>query len=351
MVIEGDFTAPLGEPEISRFQPGGSLAVGAYRSLHPVFAVGGRLRGSLFGDGPAPVDRMIEDEGVGGLYTFSLAARLRPFGSADDYARFTGVYLDVSAGAAVTENLLRPVFEAGIGYNFEAGDVGIGPVLRYQWVPHEGPIQDQDGHFVLLGIEVALFDGRGTYEPVASVRAPYELCPDQDEDLDGFQDDDGCPDPDNDRDGILDVDDGCPNLMETLNGYNDDDGCPDSATLELVNDRIVIHDDIFFSFDEAVIRPSGHRVLDQLVALWGSHPEWTGMMVEGHADNRGTIAYNDDLSEQRALAVEAALVAHGLDQARVHIRAVGERRPLVPNAQTEAEHSCCCRTSSTEIEA
>jgi outer membrane protein OmpA-like peptidoglycan-associated protein len=54
-----------------------------------------------------------------------------------------------------------------------------------------------------------------------------DACPDEPEDLDGYQDDDGCPDPDNDGDGILDVDDKCPDLAEDKDGFEDEDGCPD----------------------------------------------------------------------------------------------------------------------------
>jgi OmpA-OmpF porin, OOP family len=60
-----------------------------------------------------------------------------------------------------------------------------------------------------------------------------DLCPDDPEDFDDFEDEDGCPEPDNDRDGILDVDDKCPNNPETRNGFEDEDGCPDNTT----NDR------------------------------------------------------------------------------------------------------------------
>ena len=60
-----------------------------------------------------------------------------------------------------------------------------------------------------------------------------DLCPDDPEDFDDFEDEDGCPEPDNDKDGILDVDDKCPNDPETRNGFQDEDGCPDSTD----NDR------------------------------------------------------------------------------------------------------------------
>jgi outer membrane protein OmpA-like peptidoglycan-associated protein len=54
-----------------------------------------------------------------------------------------------------------------------------------------------------------------------------DLCPNDPEDKDGFEDGDGCPDPDNDKDGILDANDKCPNQAETKNGIDDEDGCPE----------------------------------------------------------------------------------------------------------------------------
>ena len=53
-------------------------------------------------------------------------------------------------------------------------------------------------------------------------------CPQEPEDLDGFEDADGCPDPDNDGDGIPDDSDMCPDKAEDFNGYEDKDGCPDA---------------------------------------------------------------------------------------------------------------------------
>ncbi|MCB9507817.1 MAG: hypothetical protein H6700_09885 [Myxococcales bacterium] len=52
-------------------------------------------------------------------------------------------------------------------------------------------------------------------------------CPDQAEDMDGFEDTDGCPDPDNDGDGVLDRPDRCDTELEDMDGFEDGDGCPD----------------------------------------------------------------------------------------------------------------------------
>ncbi|MDP3498854.1 MAG: OmpA family protein [Myxococcales bacterium] len=56
-----------------------------------------------------------------------------------------------------------------------------------------------------------------------------DRCPVQQEDLDGFEDEDGCPELDNDDDGIADAVDQCPSEAETANGFEDEDGCPDVA--------------------------------------------------------------------------------------------------------------------------
>ncbi len=68
-----------------------------------------------------------------------------------------------------------------------------------------------------------------------------DICPDEPEDKDGYQDDDGCPDLDNDGDGIIDASDACPEEPEDKDGYQDDDGCPerdnDGDGIEDVIDR------------------------------------------------------------------------------------------------------------------
>lgn len=59
------------------------------------------------------------------------------------------------------------------------------------------------------------------------IRGDKDKCPEDPEDFDRFEDRDGCPDTDNDKDGIPDVRDSCPDTAETVNGIVDDDGCPE----------------------------------------------------------------------------------------------------------------------------
>ena len=71
-----------------------------------------------------------------------------------------------------------------------------------------------------LGFGGADRDGDG-------VRDRDDLCPDNAEDVDGFQDEDGCPDYDNDMDGVPDALDSAPNDPEDYDGFEDGDGAPD----------------------------------------------------------------------------------------------------------------------------
>ena len=85
--------------------------------------------------------------------------------------------------------------------------------------PPEWTISTQLNFFIyLLKKDV---DGDGIFDA-------NDMCPQDPEDLDGFQDEDGCPEVDNDGDGINDLEDRCPNEVEDLDGFQDNDGCPEA---------------------------------------------------------------------------------------------------------------------------
>lgn len=69
--------------------------------------------------------------------------------------------------------------------------------------------------------------GRVNDRDADGVPDDIDKCPDDPEDMDGFEDADGCPDLDNDKDGIRDADDLCPNDAEDKDGIKDEDGCPE----------------------------------------------------------------------------------------------------------------------------
>jgi outer membrane protein OmpA-like peptidoglycan-associated protein len=94
------------------------------------------------------------------------------------------------------------------------------------------PISDTDSHYGFQNAQWRLFLGFA-FEPSAGdrdgdgIKDWADKCPDNPEDMDGFQDSDGCPELDNDNDGIPDLDDDCPLVPEDADGDEDEDGCPE----------------------------------------------------------------------------------------------------------------------------
>lgn len=85
--------------------------------------------------------------------------------------------------------------------------------------------------------------------------------------------------------------------------------------------------DIHFDFDRAVIRPDAARILDAGAEWLRSNPNHL-LLIEGHADERGTNEYNVALGDRRARASLNYLVSRGVEQRRITIVSYGEERPL-----------------------
>jgi OmpA-OmpF porin, OOP family len=91
----------------------------------------------------------------------------------------------------------------------------------------------------------------------------------------------------------------------------------------------VIHG-IRFAFDSAELLPESDGVLAALVAGLSADRS-TSVVIEGHTSSEGSDDYNRGLSERRARAVVAALVARGLAAARLKAAGAGETRPIADN--------------------
>jgi len=87
---------------------------------------------------------------------------------------------------------------------------------------------------------------------------------------------------------------------------------------------------ILFDVDQATLQAAATPALEQLLAALQANPA-LNVVIEGHTDDQGEEAYNLGLSERRAEAVLAWLVARGLDAARLQAIGRGEVAPLVSN--------------------
>src|SRR6188768_940531 len=87
---------------------------------------------------------------------------------------------------------------------------------------------------------------------------------------------------------------------------------------------------LLFDFDSDVVRSDARTNLRNLAASLDKHPG-SELLIVGHTDSVGTDAYNLALSERRAEAAAAYLVAQGVDRARLSSRGLGESEPVAPN--------------------
>jgi outer membrane protein OmpA-like peptidoglycan-associated protein len=88
---------------------------------------------------------------------------------------------------------------------------------------------------------------------------------------------------------------------------------------------------ILFDTDKATIKPESLPTLDEVVTLMNAEPGWQ-ITVEGHTDATGAAAHNQTLSEQRAAAVKAYLVAKGVAEPRLATGGFGASKPVADNA-------------------
>jgi len=92
---------------------------------------------------------------------------------------------------------------------------------------------------------------------------------------------------------------------------------------------------IYFSFDVS-------NVSDEYSEILNAHAEFLNansdvkVLIEGHADERGTPEYNIALSERRAKAVVTYLENMGVSSNQLSIVSYGEEKPMVKDRSEEA---------------
>lgn len=98
-------------------------------------------------------------------------------------------------------------------------------------------------------------------------------------------------------------------------------------------DRILLNfpADLTFDFDRDTVKSQFVPTLRDVAGVLRDYPQTT-IDVLGHADSVGSDAYNQDLSERRALNVSSVLIQSGVIRERVIATGFGETRPIADNS-------------------
>jgi len=92
--------------------------------------------------------------------------------------------------------------------------------------------------------------------------------------------------------------------------------------------------DITFDFDKADVKSRFVPIMRDVAHTLHEYPA-TYVDVTGHADSTGTDAYNQELSERRAMAVGSVLINNGVARERLVASGQGETQPIADNATAE----------------
>ena len=108
--------------------------------------------------------------------------------------------------------------------------------------------------------------------------------------------------------------------------------------------------DVTFDYDKATIRPDARATLDKLADLIKAQkPPSTA--IEGHTDSKGDDAYNQQLSERRAVAVRDYLISvRTVDGTTLTTKGFGELKPVAPNASPDGGDDAAGRARNRRVE-
>ena len=88
-----------------------------------------------------------------------------------------------------------------------------------------------------------------------------------------------------------------------------------------------VADRVFFATNESVLTTASRDTLRKQ-AEWLRKNSKINVVLEGHADERGTREYNLALGERRANAVKDYLMTYGISGSRLNVISYGKERPV-----------------------
>lgn len=88
-----------------------------------------------------------------------------------------------------------------------------------------------------------------------------------------------------------------------------------------------VGDTVYFTTDSAILNPEAQQTLIAQSRWLNQYPQYV-IVIEGHADERGTREYNIALGAQRASSARHFLTTRGVEPGRIRTVSYGKERPV-----------------------
>lgn len=123
-----------------------------------------------------------------------------------------------------------------------------------------------------------------------------------------------------------------------------------AAVRATLNDRLAKMEDALFDYDKSTIRPDATTALKDDVGvirdILAAYPSQK-LVIEGHADERGSEEYNLALGDRRAQAVKDFLTTMGIPEVQLTLISYGKERPVC----SDESESCYQRNRRAHVTA
>jgi OOP family OmpA-OmpF porin len=306
----------VGTPQGREFGAGGGGTADLELPVTAALGAQAHVGALVLAKGESPSDPSLAPTSTGTAAFGAVGLRLRAWGA----RRPAGPWIDANAGVAQTGNLVRPVFDAHLGWDIRLSSRSrwdAGPFVGYtQIVQPSDDLRSTDARVLWAGLSVSLGaparrdPAPATIEPTPEPPPPPPTVPD--------------------RDGFAEATDLCPGEDEPA---PDDESCV--GEVRIVSDRIVLGDVILFDFDSPQIRRQSERLVHKVAKVILETPDIQSVSIEGHADAIGTELYNKILSFARAESTRRMLISFGVPAERLLLVGHGKGHLKV---QTERAH-------------
>ncbi len=114
-------------------------------------------------------------------------------------------------------------------------------------------------------------------------------------------------------------------VVDSISGQMQSDVYTGTDTVEYLAEGVP--DRVFFATNESILTTASRETL-RAQAAWLRKNPGINVVLEGHADERGTREYNLALGERRANSAKDYLMTYGISSDRITVLSYGKERPV-----------------------